>query len=167
MAYSLKVAQDGLYTDIENNLAQRERAVENLISGRMELLNLNLQSASANRVFADLVSTDQPADFQAFASELAFLFQDSAMAADLDVMFLLDNENELLIDAGLPLYNIDGLLADISSPIQYTGDWQSSVVTPIRDTSTASPFPLRNWRPDHQAPGTRADRPARCSPVPQ
>lgn len=124
MAYSLKVAQDGLYTDIENNLAQRERAVANLISGRMELLNVYLQSASANRVFADLVSTDQPADFQAFASELAFLFQDSAMAADLDVMFLLNTDNELLIDAGLPLYNIDGLLADISSPIQYTGDWQ-------------------------------------------
>lgn len=124
MAYSLRVAQNGLYADIANNLEQRHRTVARLIGDRMGLLDVYLQSASANRVFSDLVVAEQPADFQAFASELAFLFQDSAMAADLDVMFLLDTENELLIDTGLPLYNIDGLLADMRSPIQYTGDWQ-------------------------------------------
>ncbi|MCH8550642.1 MAG: EAL domain-containing protein [Natronospirillum sp.] len=123
MAWSLRTAQVGLDAEIENSLQQHHRSLESLLETRLNLLDVYLQSASANRIFADLVETEQM-DFEQFASELAFLFQDSAMGAQLDIMFLLDLQNRLMIDAGLPLYNIAPFLQELRSPIAYTNHWR-------------------------------------------
>lgn len=123
MTWSLRNAQVNLDAEIDNSLHQHLRSVESLLETRLNLLDVYLQSASANRVFADIVETDQM-DFEQFASELAFLFQDSAMGAHLDVMFLLDLQNELMIDAGLPLYDIAPFLTELRSPITYTNHWR-------------------------------------------
>lgn len=144
MAWSLQTAQKGLEAEIENSLQQQHRTLESLLETRLNLLDVYLQGASANRVFADVVSAE-PMEFDDFASELAFLFQDSAMGAHLDIMFLLDHESQLLIDAGLPLYDIGPLLEHLRSPILYTNHWrlieasQQSVLlraTPIFDPAT-------------------------------
>lgn len=124
MAYALRTAQIALDSEINNSFEQRQRALESHLESRLDLLEVYLQSTTANRVFSQLVSQEGGSDFESFASELAFLFQDTNFTADLDVMFLLDEHNTLLIDAGMPLYDITPILAELRSPIQYTNNWR-------------------------------------------
>lgn len=124
MAYSMRTAQLALDSEIANSFDQRQRTLESLLENRLDMLEVYLQSSTANRVFLPLIPDDASASFETFTDELGFLFQDTNLAADLDIMFLLNERNELLINAGSPLYSIDQLLPVIRSPIQYTNDWR-------------------------------------------
>lgn len=125
MVYSVRTAEQSLSMEIESALQQRHRAVENFIEVRLGLLDVYLQSAAANRIFTSIVNDPaaETSSIGLLVEDMAFMFQDSALGANLDVFFIVDTEGELAFDAGLPLYPIRQLLADMRGPFMYANRW--------------------------------------------
>lgn len=141
MAYAYRTAEQSLQQEIDSALQQRHRAVENLIEIRLGLLDVYLQSAAANRIFTSVVNTpEDESRIDVLVEDMAFMFQDSALGANLDVFFIVDNENQLVFDAGLPLYDIDPLFAAMRAPFIYSNRW--SVVSTDTLTVLIKSVPL-------------------------
>ncbi|MFC3853006.1 EAL domain-containing protein [Salinispirillum marinum] len=141
MAYAYRTAEQSLQQEIDSALQQRHRAVENLIEIRLGLLDVYLQSAAANRIFTSVVDTqEEESPLDVLVEDMAFMFQDSALGANLDVFFIVDNENELVFDAGLPLYDIEPLFAAMRAPFIYSNRW--SVVSTDNLTVLIKSVPL-------------------------
>lgn len=121
MFYSIKTAEISLQSEIENSLIQRQRAVHNSINNRLDLLEVYLHTTASNQVFTSL--SGDSFEFNRIANDMIYMFQDSALGANLDVFFLVDPAGHLLMNASLPLYDIHQLLQDIRSPLHYTNQW--------------------------------------------
>ncbi len=121
MAYSVRTAEISLQSEIENSLFQRHRTAQTILENRLNLLEVYLHTAASNRIFTSLAGQD--AEFDTVAEDMIFMFQDSAMGAILDVFFLLDYSGNLVMDAGLPLYDITPVLTKMRSPVHYTNTW--------------------------------------------
>lgn len=121
MFYAIKTAEMSLQSEIENSLIQRQRAIHNLVGNRLDLLEVYLHTTASNQVFTSLSSDSF--EFNQIADDMIYMFQDSALGANLDVFFLVDPTGHLLMNASLPLYDIHQLLQDIRSPLHYTNQW--------------------------------------------
>jgi len=143
MIYSLRTAQDNLQSEIKNSLAQHQRSIVSLIETRLQLLEVYLHSASARRTVTALSEQAQPVE--QIAADVAFMFQDANIDSRLEMFFLLDPAGKLVMDAGLPLFDIAPLVAALRAPIHYAHGWnlvlageQSALLkaTPIFDPAT-------------------------------
>ncbi|WP_324288928.1 EAL domain-containing protein [Pseudomonas sp. SL4(2022)] len=121
MVYSLRTAEDNLQSEIKNRLQQYQRTIISLIESRLQLLDVYLHSASARRSISALSET--AVAVEDIAADVAFMFQDANTDARLDVFFVLDPAGKLVMDAGLPLYDIQPLVAALRSPIHYVASW--------------------------------------------
>ncbi|EEX35951.1 sensory box/GGDEF family protein [Vibrio metschnikovii] len=121
MFYSIRTAEISLHSEIENSLAQRQRTVQSLIENRLDLLEVYLHTTASNQVFTSL--TGENFEFNNIAEDMIYMFQDSALGANLDIFFLTDSSGKVLMDAGLPLYNIEPMLNSLRSPLHYTSEW--------------------------------------------
>lgn len=136
MVYSVRTAEQSLKSEIQGALLQRHRTVVNLIETRLGLLDVYLQSAAANRIFTSLVNepgTDTQG-LELMVEDMAFMFQDSALGANLDLFFIVDPSGNMVFDAGSPLYSTNALLATMRAPLHYANQWslvQSESLTAI------------------------------------
>ncbi|WP_350940616.1 hypothetical protein MRO13_16690 [Vibrio metschnikovii] len=99
MFYSIRTAEISLHSEIENSLAQRQRTVQSLIENRLDLLEVYLHTTASNQVFTSL--TGENFEFNNIAEDMIYMFQDSALGANLDIFFLTDSSGKVLMDAGL------------------------------------------------------------------
>lgn len=125
MVYSVRTAEQSLKAEIQGALLQRHRAAVNLIETRLGLLDVYLQSAAANRIFTSL--TNEPGTdtlgLELMVEDMAFMFQDSALGANLDLFFIVDPAGNMVFDAGSPLYSTAALLATMRAPLHYANQW--------------------------------------------
>ncbi|MFY0663976.1 MAG: EAL domain-containing protein [Natronospirillum sp.] len=125
MVYSVRTAEQSLDAEIQGALQQRHRTIVNLIETRLGLLDVYLQSAAANRIFTSLVnepsSHNQGLDLM--VEDMAFMFQDSALGANLDIFYIVDPAGGLVFDAGSPLYGITPMLPSMRAPLHYANQW--------------------------------------------
>ncbi|MFN3984966.1 MAG: putative bifunctional diguanylate cyclase/phosphodiesterase [Rhodocyclaceae bacterium] len=121
MGYSVRMAEHGLRNEVRNSLEQHQRTIVSLLENRLKLLEVYLHSASARRAVAGVSADVQPVE--RIGADLAFMFQDASLDANLDIFFLLDDGGRLVIDAGLPLYDIGPMLAQLRAPIHYANRW--------------------------------------------
>ncbi|MCG3734012.1 putative bifunctional diguanylate cyclase/phosphodiesterase [Vibrio cincinnatiensis] len=138
MLYSLHTAQNDLQEKIDGHLSQRALSIQNLIENRLELLEVYLHTTASNRIFSSL--TEQEAEFDSVANDMIFMLQDSSMGAILDLFFLVDSSGELLVNAGLPLYDIQPLLHHITPPLHYTNQWTFVHSAPLTALIKAVPL---------------------------
>ena len=143
MVYSLRTAETGLQREIRSSLTQHQHSIVSLINNRLRMLEVYLHSAAARRTVGALSAEAMPVED--IAADVAFMFQDANIDARLEVFFLLDPSGKLVMDAGLPLFDIQPILASLRSPIHYVQGWslvenptQSVLLraTPIFDPAT-------------------------------
>lgn len=125
MVYSVRTAEQNLNAEIQETLHQRHRTIVNLVETRLSLLDVYLQSAAANRIFTSLVneSATDTQGIDLLIEDMAFMFQDSALGANLDLFYIVDPAGNLVFDAGLPLYNIAPFIKIMRSPLHYSNNW--------------------------------------------
>ncbi|NAW68708.1 EAL domain-containing protein [Vibrio sp. V27_P1S3P104] len=121
MLYAVHTAENYLQDKIDNNFIQRQRTVQSLIENRLDLLEVYLHTTASNRIFSSLA--EQDTEFDSVADDMIFMLQDSNVGAILDIFFLVDTSDNLLINAGLPLYKIEPLLQNMHSPLHYANRW--------------------------------------------
>lgn len=121
MLYSVRTAQTSLDTEIHNTLQQHHRTILNQFESRLNLLDVYLQSAAANRLFASIA--EEESNLDVLIEDMAFMFQDSALGTNLDIFFITDSNKNVLMDAGLPLYPIAELVEMMRAPIHYANQW--------------------------------------------
>lgn len=143
MVYSLRTAETGLQREIRSSLTQHQQTIVSLINNRLRMLEVYLHSAAARRTVGALSADAMPVED--IAADVAFMFQDANIDARLEVFFLLDPSGKLVMDAGLPLFDIQPILVSLRSPIHYVQGWtlvenstQSVLLkaTPIFDPAT-------------------------------
>ncbi|RNF51116.1 EAL domain-containing protein [Marinomonas hwangdonensis] len=122
MLYAYRAAEQSLDLEIHNALQQRQKTIENLVSIRLSLLDVYLQSSAANRIFSSIDNGNE-SGISMMAEDMAFMFQDSALGANLDIFFITNTNNELVYDAGLPLYDISAFFEEMRSPFLYANRW--------------------------------------------
>lgn len=122
LIYSLQVSQRNLEAEIEGNLQQRHRVIESQLQNRLELLDAYLRSSLTNHVIAGLATENN--GISGLTEDMLFLFRDSYASQSLDLFFLLDADQRLLLDAGSSLYPMQPLLQHLRSPLHYTGGWR-------------------------------------------
>lgn len=138
MLYAVKTAQDSLDSEIQNALRQHHRTAANLYINRLDLLDAYLQSAAANRVFTSIASGTTSLD--SANDDIAYMFQDSALGNNIDVLFITDASGQLLFDASLPLYDINPMLGQLRSPVHYTHRWLIEHTEPLTVILKAAPL---------------------------
>lgn len=122
MIYAYRAAEQSLSLEIHNALEQRHKSVEQLVGTRLSLLEVYLQSAASNRIFSSMDRNNE-SGINMMAEDMAFMFQDSALGANLDIFFITDTNSDLVYDAGLPLYDIQPFLTEMKSPFLYANRW--------------------------------------------
>lgn len=138
MLYSLHTAENYVQSKIDSNLTQRQRTVQSLIENRLDLLEVYLHTTASNRIFSSLA--EQDTEFDSVAEDMIFMLQDSNMGAILDLFFLVDTSNNLLVNAGLPLYDIQPLIQKIKTPLHYTNQWVLVHSAPLTAVIKAVPI---------------------------
>lgn len=121
MLYSIRTAQTSLDAEIHNTLQQYQRTILNQFESRLHLLDVYLQSAASNRLFASI--TEEESNLDILIEDMAFMFQDSALGTNLDIFFIMDSNKNVMMDAGLPLYPISELVDIMRPPIHYANQW--------------------------------------------
>lgn len=121
MVYSIRTAQMSLDAEIHNTLQQHQRTILNQFESRLNLLDVYLQSAAANRLFASIA--EEQSNLDILIEDMAFMFQDSALGTNLDIFFITDSNKNVLMDAGLPLYPIAEMVEMMRPPIHYANQW--------------------------------------------
>ncbi|WP_051207030.1 EAL domain-containing protein [Saccharospirillum impatiens] len=138
MLYAVKTAQNSLDSEIQNALRQHHRTAANLYANRLDLLDAYLQSAAANQVFTSIASGTTGLD--SAIDDIAYMFQDSALGNNIDVLFITDASGQLLFDASLPLYDIDPMMQTLRSPVYYTQRWLIEHTTTLTVVLKAAPL---------------------------
>ncbi|WLD56643.1 EAL domain-containing protein [Salinispirillum sp. LH 10-3-1] len=125
MAYSVRTAEQSLEAEIQGALQQRHRTIVNLIETRLGLLDVYLQSAAANRIFTSLVNEPEvnTQGIDLMVEDMAFMFQDSALGANLDLFYIVDPAGNLVFDAGSPLYTTSTFISELRAPLHYANHW--------------------------------------------
>lgn len=123
MVYSVRSAQNNLDAEIYNRLQQQHRTLYAQFESRLTLLDVYLQSASANRLYVSIDSAGADSQDDSMLEEMAFMFQDSVLGNNIDIFFVADSQNNVLLDAGSPLYPIDSWLPVMRPPLHYSNRW--------------------------------------------
>ncbi|SFC16605.1 PAS domain S-box-containing protein/diguanylate cyclase (GGDEF) domain-containing protein [Marinospirillum celere] len=122
LVYSLHVSQQNLEQEIENNLEQKQRTLQSLLTNRLELLDIYLKTSLGNQMLGEFLSRQLGLD--ASADDILFHFRDSAASEVVDLMFVLDTNEALVMDASSPLYPIEHLMGSLEPALLYTSDWR-------------------------------------------
>lgn len=122
LVYSLHISQKNLEQEIENNLAQKHRTLQNLLTNRLELLDVYLGTSLANQMLGEFLS--RQTQLETTQDDLLFHFRDSAASEVVDLLFVLDTQEKLIMDASSPLYPAVNLMENLDFALRYTSSWR-------------------------------------------